>query len=103
MGQTNSMISKNIRISDSINQFEENINQFIANEKGAKKKTVNFNLDCLSSFGINEMDKKVLYLSYNLIKIDIENVGIVSFMKFDHLILNKKKLLFLFFYSLKEF
>jgi hypothetical protein len=83
MGQSNTMMSKNIRISDSINQFEESLNHFIEIEKGAKKKTVNFNLDitCLSTFGLNELDKKVLYLSYNLIKIDIENVGIVSFMK----------------------
>ena len=84
MGQSNTMMSKNIRISDSINQFEESLNQFIEIEKGAKKKTVNFNVDCtcLSTFGLNELDKKVLYLSYNLIKIDIENVGIVSFMKY---------------------
>ena len=110
MGQKNSslnsMVLSNLKMVDSLSELESSVTSFVESEKGKStlnhssslskerlsngKKKLNYiyiqneNLPNISieNDEFNELDKKILILSYASIKADFDQVGLISFMKY---------------------
>ena len=110
MGQKNSslnsMVLSNLKMVDSISELESSVTSFVESEKGKGilnhssslskerlsnvKKKLNYiyiqneNLPNINMENdeFNELDKKILILSYASIKADFDQVGLISFMKY---------------------